>query len=244
MKKNIVIVGGSGLLGFSIANFLSSSSQNIIIVDKKPIKNIKKNNIYFIKCDVTKDEEIDFLISKLKKEFHKIDAAIYSAYPKSRKWGTSFENLKRRYLNEDLQAQLGSAIIFSQKIIKHFLKQKHGNLIHLASIQGVTSPKFNHYEGTNMVSPIEYSVMKSGIISLTKYLAKFYKKENIRVNCISPGGIFDNQDKRFLKKYKADCGSKGILDTDDINGTIEFLLSDGSNYITGQNIIVDDGWSL
>lgn len=244
MKKNIVIVGGSGLLGFSIAKFLFSSGHNVIIADKNSIKNTKNQNIYFIKCDVTKDNEIDFLISKLKKEFQRIDAVIYSAYPKSKKWGTSFESLQRRYLNEDLQAQLGSAIIFSQKIVKHFLKQNYGNLIHLASIQGVTSPKFKHYEGTNMVSPIEYSAMKSGIISLTKYLAKFYKKENIRVNCISPGGIFDNQDKRFLKKYKAECGTKGMLDTEDINSTIEFLLSDGSNYITGQNIIVDDGWSL
>ena len=95
-----------------------------------------------------------------------------------------------------------------------------------------------------MNSPIEYSAMKAGIINMTKYLAKLYIKDNVRVNCISPGGIFNNQNKIFINNYKKSCGSKGMLNAEDLNGTISYLLSDESRYLTGQNIIIDDGWSL
>ena len=109
---------------------------------------------------------------------------------------------------------------------------------------GVRSPKFENYRGLKMTSPAEYSVIKSGIISLTSYLAKLYKKKNILVNCISPGGIKNNQPNKFIQRYKESCGSKGLLDNEDAIGSIIFLLSDSSKYINGQNIIVDDGWSL
>ena len=132
----------------------------------------------------------------------------------------------------------------SQKIIEYFLKQKHGNLILFSSIQGVSAPKFSHYENTNMSSPIEYSAAKAGIINITKYMAKFCKGKKIRVNCISPGGIFDNQPKNFIKKYKNSCLSKGLLDSKDLEGVVDFLVSKKSNFMTGQNFIIYDGWSL
>ncbi len=95
-----------------------------------------------------------------------------------------------------------------------------------------------------MISPIEYSAIKAGIISITRYLSKYCKRENIRVNCISPGGIFDNQPDSFVKNYNESCQNKGMLDAEDLIGTLLFLLSKQSEFITGQNIIVDDGWSL
>ena len=117
-------------------------------------------------------------------------------------------------------------------MIKYFLKQKYGNLIHISSIQGVSTPKFEHYEGTKMISPIEYSAIKAGLISITKYLAKYYKGNNIRVNCISPGGIKDNQDEIFLRKYRDSCNNKGMLDSEDISGLALFLISDDSYLLT------------
>ena len=95
-----------------------------------------------------------------------------------------------------------------------------------------------------MRSPIEYSIIKSGIINMTKYLAKYFKGSNIRFNCISPGGIRDNQPKSFIKKYKDSCLSKGLLDSDDLLSAFKFLLSEESKYVNGQNIIIDDGWSI
>ena len=95
-----------------------------------------------------------------------------------------------------------------------------------------------------MSSPVEYSVIKAGLISLTAYLAKLYKKNRITVNCVSPGGIKDNQPKKFMKRYLNSCGTKGLLEPNDIVGAIIFLLSNSSEFINGQNLIIDDGWSL
>ena len=95
-----------------------------------------------------------------------------------------------------------------------------------------------------MTSPIEYSAIKSGVIAITRWLAKYYKNRCIRVNCVSPGGILDQQPQSFLKKYRDSCTSKGMLDAEDVVGSVLFLLSQQSKYINGQNIVVDDGWSL
>jgi len=95
-----------------------------------------------------------------------------------------------------------------------------------------------------MVSPIEYSAIKAGIISITQYLAKYYKDNNIRINSISPGGILASQPEEFLEKYRENCASKGMLDAEDLIGTVVYLISDMSKYLNGQNIIVDDGWVL
>ena len=152
----------------------------------------------------------------------------------------------KKVLNQflNLKIQLGGTIILSQRMMKHFVAQGHGNFIHLSSVMGVVTPKFENYDGTSMTSPIEYTAVKSGIISLTSWLAKYYKNKNIRVNCVSPGGILDQQPQSFLEKYRNSCTSKGMLDPTDVAGTVLFLLSDQSKYINGQNIVIDDGWSL
>ena len=173
-----------------------------------------------------------------------MDACVNAAYPRTEAWGTPFEKLKMVDLQENLRLQLGGAIILSQRMMKHFVSQTHGNFIHISSILGLAIPKFEHYEGTSMTSPIEYSAVKSGIISMTGWLAKYYKNKNIRVNCVSPGGILDQQPQTFLENYRDSCTSKGMLDPTDVAGTVLFLLSDQSKYINGQNIVVDDGWSL
>ena len=129
-------------------------------------------------------------------------------------------------------------------MIRQFRVQEHGHLIHVSSIQGVAAPKFEHYEGNNMVSPIEYGAIKSGIISITRYLAKYCKGQNIRANCISPGGIIDSQPADFIKKYKNSCTSKGMLEANDLSGTLLYLLSDQAKFVNGQNLVVDDGWTL
>ena len=93
-------------------------------------------------------------------------------------------------------------------------------------------------------SPLEYTAIKAGIIAITKYLAKYYKKKNIRINCVSPGGIEDQQPKIFKKRYQKSCNSKGLLNEMDVVNLLLYLISDKSKYVTGQNLVIDDGWSL
>jgi NAD(P)-dependent dehydrogenase (short-subunit alcohol dehydrogenase family) len=132
----------------------------------------------------------------------------------------------------------------SQQAANHLRKEGGGHLVHVGSIQGIAAPKFEHYEGTDMTSPVEYTAVKHGVVGLTKYLAKYLSGTGIRVNCISPGGIENGQPEQFLSRYREDCTSKGMLAPEDLTGALRFLLSDQSTYVNGQNIIVDDGWSL
>jgi NAD(P)-dependent dehydrogenase (short-subunit alcohol dehydrogenase family) len=249
-NKTVLITGGAGRLGLPIAKKILDEGGNVIVLDNnkksidesKDILNQKKS--LSVLADANDPKEIDICIQKIIKKFRKFDTAIHSAYPRSKGWGTKFEDLEKDFLNQDLNQQLGGAILFSQRVLRYFKSQGHGNLIHISSIQGLGAPKFEHYKNTSMVSPIEYTAIKAGIIAITKYLSKYYRNSNVRVNSISPGGILDSQQKIFLKKYRASCNDKGMLEVSDLLGTIIFLISDQSRYINGQNIIVDDGWSL
>ena len=250
IKKTIIVTGGAGRIGSALAADLVKHGHKVLLGDinnsklLKIKKKLNSKNIETFQGDLTTKNNIDRFIKFGVKKFKNIHAAVHCSYPTSKKWGARLEDLKEIHLKNDLQNQLGGSIIFSQRIMKYFLKQKKGNLILISSIQGIQAPKFNHYKNLNMTSPIEYSAIKSGIISITKYLSKYYKNRNIRINCVSPGGIKDNQPKLFTKRYRQSCNSKGLLDGEDISKLILFLLSDKSKYITGQNLIIDDGWSL
>jgi NAD(P)-dependent dehydrogenase (short-subunit alcohol dehydrogenase family) len=252
MLNNLIVAisGGAGRIGSAFSKAVIENGGKVIIGDlnvdlgNQLVLDHGDDVALFFEGNLTEPNTVDLMIRKGVKKFGVIDAAVHCAYPVSKQWGTRFEDLKPEGLEKDLFNQLGGAILFSQRMIKYFRSQGRGNLIHISSIQGVAAPKFDHYEDTNMVSPIEYSAIKSGIISITQYLAKYCKGQNIRVNSISPGGILDNQPVDFLQRYKSSCINKGMLNADDLCGTLIYLLSDQSKYLNGQNIIVDDGWSL
>ena len=249
-KKTVIITGGAGRVGLALTKDLIKKGHQVLIGDInkanliKIKKNINSNDLIIFNSNLTNKKNIDKFIQYGLKKFKKIDAAVHCAYPKSKKWGAKLEDINEKSLNEDLISQLGGTIIFAQCISKYFLKIKKGNLILISSIFGIQSPKFENYKNLKMITPIEYSAIKSGIISITKYLAKYYQKKNIRVNCVSPGGIKDNQPALFIKRYKQYCNSKGMLDGSDISNLIVFLISESSKYINGQNLIIDDGWTL
>ena len=122
-------------------------------------------------------------------------------------------------------------------------KQESGSIINMASIYGVVAPDFSIYDKTNMTMPAGYAAIKGGLLNLTRYIASYFGSQNIRVNSVSPGGIFDNQNTNFVKNYEKKVPLGRLGTPDDIAPSVVFLLSDESNYITGQNLIVDGGWT-
>ncbi len=252
-NKKVIVIGGAGLLGSIICEKLISSGAECIIADisiekSREIASKIKSKGYpepLIKQVSIIDKcSIDDLISFAKKSFGKIDVFINTSYPRNENYGKNIEEVEYTDFCENINMHLGGYFLVSQRILEYFKKQQFGNLINISSIYGVIAPKFDIYENTNMTMPVEYAVIKSGIIHLTKYMAKYYAGYNIRVNCISPGGIFDNQPEPFLCNYRKYCCNKGMLDREDIIGIVLFLVSDLSKYINGQNIIVDDGFTL
>jgi NAD(P)-dependent dehydrogenase (short-subunit alcohol dehydrogenase family) len=251
--RTILITGAAGRIGSAAARLAVAAGADVVLSDiaGQRLRNLEEdlrsncgNKIFSVEADITSEDGIDYLLSRSIDCVKIITSAVHSAYPVSVGWGTRFEELKARYIYQDLAMQLGGAILFSQKILGHFQCHGGGDLVHISSIQGIRAPKFDHYQGTEMCSPIEYAATKAGVISITRWLAKYHANQGIRVNCISPGGVVDEQPSVFLERYRQSCTNIGMLSADQVASAIIFLLSPQSVAINGHNLVVDDGWSL
>ena len=252
--KVIVITGGAGLIGKEFVKAVVENNGVAIIADiNKDVglkvkdhlsKELNTSNIDFIKLDITSKKSLQECIAYLDSKYNKIDALVNNAYPRNKNYGRHFFDVEYEDFIQNMGLNLGGYFTASQQFSQYFKKQGYGNIINISSIYGVVAPRFEVYDNTTMTMPVEYAAIKSGLIHLTKYMAKYFKGMNIKVNALSPGGIFDNQPELFLEAYKKQCSNKGMLDKSDMKGTLVYLLSDMSKYVNGQNIIVDDGFSL
>lgn len=257
--KVIIITGGSGLIGKNLIRAVIENGGIGVIADvneKTARDEMNKINsesnadkVGYFKLDIVSKKSVSDMIKFVKKKYGKIDGVVNSAYPRNKNFGTPFEDVSYKDFCENINLQLGGYFLVSQQCGIFFRKQGFGNIINLSSIYGVIAPRFEIYgkasfHGIKMTVPIEYAAIKSAIVHMTKFMAKFYKGCNIRVNCITPGGVLDNQPKEFLKNYNFFGMSKGMIAAEDLKGAMVFLLSDGSKSVNGQNIIVDDGWTL
>jgi len=245
-KKSIIIIGGAGLLGCEIVKNLMMKNNIIVfdIIERKGWLSIYPSVSNYYQVDICKSSELTNAIQLLFEDFGKIDCVINASYPRNKNYGKKALEVNLKDFNANINLHLGSYFNVMQQFSKLFVRQGYGNIINIASIQGVFAPKFEHYRGTSMTSPIEYTAAKSAIIAISRYMAKYLKGKNIRVNCISPGGILNGQPTEFLSRYNDSCLNKGMLDAKDLIGAVKFLVSEDSKYVNGQNIIVDDGWSL
>lgn len=252
-QKVIVVTGGAGLLGRQFCMSIASNGGIAVIADRDAESAESAANDVLNKypgcalaelLDITDKNSVLQLIDRLKVRFGRIDAVVNNAYPRNRHYGRKLEEVTYEDFCENVGLHLGGYFLVAQQFGLLFKEQGGGNIINMASIYGVMAPRFEIYKDTSMTMPIEYAAIKSGVIQLSKYFAKYFLASGVRVNSLSPGGILDKQSASFLKAYNANCGLKGMLSSDDVIGSLVFLLSDSSKYITGQNFIVDDGFSL
>jgi len=250
----VVITGGAGLIGQEFVKAVVEQNGIAIIADinatlGNQVKNdlskvLKTSNIDFVELDITSKKSLKECIAYLSKKYNRIDALVNNAYPRNKNYARHFFDVEYEDFVENLGLNLGGYFTTSQQFSKYFKEQGYGNIINISSIYGVIAPKFEVYDNTPMTMPVEYAAIKSGLIHLTKYMAKYFKGMNIKVNTLSPGGIFDNQPEAFLDTYQKECSNKGMLDKSDLKGTLVYLLSDMSKYVNGQNLVVDDGFTL
>lgn len=252
--KVVVITGGAGLIGQEFVKTVIAQHGIAIIADinekvgtqvqEKLCHELHSSSIDFVPLDITAKDSITAMIDVLHGRYGRIDALVNNAYPRNKNYGRHFFDVEFTDFCENLNLNLGGYFLTSQQLASYFKKQGYGNIINISSIYGVIPPKFEVYDNTQMTMPVEYAAIKSAIIHLTKYMAKYFKGMNIRVNTLSPGGILDKQPEAFLEAYRKQCLSKGMLDKADICGTLVYLLSDMSAFVNGQNLVVDDGYSL
>ena len=252
-SKIILITGGAGLLGSRMAKTIFKNGGTPIVIDndqkkidklKKSIKNNDINSAYFYKVDITKKNQIKNLINRINKKFKKIDCLINNAgfNPKITSKSNQFENFSIRQWDKEIQIGLTGSLLITQEVVKRMINQKNGNIINISSDLGIIAPNQFLYEKNNK-KPVSYSVVKHGIIGFSKYLATYLADYNIRSNTLCPGGISNNQPRKFVNKIKKLIPLKRMAEINDYDGIILYLCSDYSSYMTGSTIVCDGGRS-
>lgn len=237
--KIIIVTGGSGLLGKEIINDLEAKEAIAINADINVVTDFKKHTIT---VDITSEESIVKAIKLVSDYYGKIDGLVNNAYPRTKDWGTKFEDITYESWQKNVDMQMNTTFLFIQKIMPELLKTK-GAIVNMTSIYGVVGNDLTIYENTSINTAPPYSAIKGGVINFTRYLASYYGRQGVRVNCVSPGGIFDNQHETFVANYTKKVPMGRMGNPDDIAPAVSFLLSNEAKYITGQNLIVDGGWT-
>ena len=253
LKKVIVVTGGAGVIGRCFVRGIAEHGGVAVAADididaatrvADELGTSCKGRVEAAMLDITSEDSICTLIANLRQRYGRIDAVINNAYPRNGNYGRKLEDVTFMDFCENVDMHLGGYFLVAQQFCLAFKEQGWGNVVNMSSIYGTMTPRFEVYDGTPMTMPVEYAAIKSAVVALTRYFAQYFKNTGIRVNCLSPGGILAEQPVGFLEAYNGHCASKGMLAPQDLVGALLFLLSDQSQFMTGQNILVDDGFSL
>jgi len=258
--KIAVVTGAAGLLGGEYVKALLKAGAKVAAFDlnfrnsKAKIEKIKSKKLVLIETDITKKDSLKKglknVLSRLGSPNVLINNAAIDAPPGGSKECTgSFETYPEESWDKMIEVNLKGMFLSCQVIGSYMAKAGGGSIINIASIYGILSPDQGiyqykaRYNGKPFFKPIAYSVSKSGVLNLTRYLATYWAKRNVRVNALTPGGVFNNQDKIFVRNYSKRVPLGRMARQDEYNGAILFLASDASSYMTGSNLIIDGGYS-
>jgi NAD(P)-dependent dehydrogenase (short-subunit alcohol dehydrogenase family) len=249
--KTTVITGGAGLIGQELVKGFAEVGSNIIVADIDHTKGTaiakkhkgSNSNILFKKLNITSVKSIDGLIKDTASKFGGIDVWINCAYPRTADWGADLDNISYASLKKNVDMHMNGYFLCCQSIARHMKKRKSGSIINFGSIYGLVAPRMHLYKNTKVKFPAPYPLIKGGIIQLTRYLGAVLASDGIRVNAICPGGVFDGQDKKFVKMYSENTPMGRMARAREVVGPAIFLASDAASYITGQILVVDGGWT-
>tara|TARA_A100001035_G_C27762156_1_gene491795 strand:- start:547 stop:1356 length:810 start_codon:yes stop_codon:yes gene_type:complete len=260
-NKYSLITGAAGLLGGMHAHALAEINSNLILTDlnvklllrlkKEILKSFPKINIFCFKMDITKHVEILNVVKKLKRKKINIDVLINNAdlnsdFKSLNNKENKLENFSLEYWEKNIRVGLTGTFLCSKIIGTDMSKRKGGVILNISSDLSVISPNHDIYKFKNKQNykPVSYSTVKTGIVGLTKYIATYWAKKNIRCNALSPGGVYNKQDKIFINKLKKLIPMNRMANKNEYISTVQYLCTDASSYLTGQNIVLDGGRSI
>ncbi len=254
--RRALITGATGKLGSVMAGTLAELGADLVLVDRpgSDFQSLESNlqerwavNTYSCECDLEIEEQRLELFKSIKAGGKGLNVLVNNAAfvgaSDLQGWTTRFEEQTVETWRRAMEVNLTAAFHLSQALAPLLKVGMGGNIINITSIYGEYGPDWRLYEGTPMGNPAAYAASKGGMVQLTRWLATTIAPE-VRVNAVSPGGIFKNQDPKFVERYEARTPLKRMATEDDFRGVIAFLASDLSSYVTGQNIAVDGGWGV
>lgn len=256
-----IVTGGAGLLGEAFCDTLASAGARVVIADvnteagKKVADALKDDGrtASFFRLDVTDPSSCSHLVDFAKREYGGIDILVNSAAmdPKfdpehAEEQSNSFEQFPLEAWKQALDVNLTGMFLVTQAVARLMAQKKKGSIINICSTYGLVGPDQRIYQRPgepDRFKPVYYSTTKAGVLGFTRYLATYYAGTDIRVNALTPGGVFNDHDPQFVESYSARTVMGRMARANEINGALLFLASDASSYMTGANLVVDGGWT-
>lgn len=250
----IVVTGGAGLYGKPISSALAEAGAYVIIASRnekecKTLASILTEEglkADGVSLDLGSENAIRQFVENVKQSYGRIDVLVNNAV--SREGYKEMGEIEKKDWEKSQVVNATGMVLLTQEVLRVMLEKQSGNIINIGSIQGVVGPNFPVYGATGMTSPINYTYDKWAMVGFTKWIANRYGVNNIRCNCISPGGYGPGINKsfgenEFTENYKRLTPLGRFAADDDIKGPVVFLASAASAYITGHNLLVDGGWT-
>jgi len=247
-----IITGGAGFLGRVYGDALAECRANVIVADikeenaakfAKELTDRHKVECIGIGVDLRNKKSVEDMASKAVKKFGKIDILINNAQAVSANSFPKMEECPKEEWDLEMDVNVGGMFLCCQAVGKHMVKQGKGAIINVSSTYGLVGPDFKVYGNSGMSSPIAYTASKSAVIGFTKYLAAYWAGKGIRVNTLTPAGVFNNQNEDFVKNYAAKIPLGRMMKKEELIGPMLFLASDASSFVHGANLIVDGGFT-
>ena len=250
--KRVLLLGACGVLGRAHTRILVEHEARLIIADRPGsgvLEEAKSLGICGLEIDATDEASMIKGIAKAGKQFEGLDGAIFNAAITSEGLSAigdpfhTFEDYPLALWKKAIDVNLTGAFLFAREAGNIIKNGGGGSLINVASLYGVVAPDHRIYDGQSFKSFPAYSASKAGVIGLTRWLATWWGKDSVRVNSVSPGGVLNNHNERFTVAYGSRTPMGRMAEKDEISGILIYLLSDASRYCTGQNFVIDGGFT-
>ncbi len=252
-----IVTGAAGLLGEQHAIALADCGARLVLTDLREDKCRERAAeltrrtgmpALGLAGDVTSKASWEQVLARALAEFGQVDILVNNAgftnQSRSANYAAPFPDFPVEDWNAILGVNLTGTFLGCQVVGRHMLERRAGSIINLASLYGVVSPNHRMYPGTGIAQPSAYSVSKAGVIALTRYLGTLWAEQGVRVNCITPGGVFNQHPDLFTQRFSALVPMGRMERKDELRGAVVFLASAASAYCVGHNLVVDGGWTV
>lgn len=260
--RTAIVTGAAGLLGKQFALALAQAGAQVLLADLAlegaaiHAEELRKDGLLAdaVSVDVTDPDSTQEMVAKALERTGRLDALVNSAAldpkfdpaHKDAQSANAFESYSLASWKQALDVNLTGIFLASQAAVKPMLKQGAGAIVNICSTYGLNGPDQRLYErsdGSRSFKPVYYSVTKSGVLGFTRYLAAYYAGKGIRVNALTPGGVYNGHDAEFTAAYSSRTILGRMARQDEMSAAMLFLCSDASSYMTGSNLVVDGGWT-
>lgn len=247
----VIVTGGAGQLGRAFTGALSAAGARIAVIDREAVPDT--DHVLSIACDITDRAALEGALSRIESRwggpYGLVNAAAIDSPPNSPpEENGPFETYPEASFDRIMDVNVKGTVLCCQVFGGAMARQGRGSIVNIASIYGMVSPDQSLYQyrrdrGEVFFKPVAYATSKSALYNLTRYLAGYWGGKGVRVNTLTLGGVYNNQDPAFLERYQAKVPLGRMADAQEYNGVVQFLLSDAASYVTGSNVVVDGGFT-